>query len=136
VKIYISVKQIGKKRNYISDIGYEIPNSPITLADLIRLIVTEKVEEFNLKNADITTLLTQEDIEAQVKAGKIGFGRRHGNNADLQKSVDAALLAFSDGLYRVFIDEQEATALDGHLNIQEGSRLMFIRLTFLAGRMY
>ena len=134
MKIYISVKQIGKKKNYISDIGYEIPNNPLTLADLIRHIVTQQVEEYNAKNENIITLLTQENIDTET--GKVGFNRRYGNDANLDKSIDAALLAYSDGLYRVFIDENEITCLDEQLSIQEGSKIMFIRLTFLAGRMY
>lgn len=139
MKIFISVKQVGKKKAYLSDLCYEVPGSPLSLTDLIRLIVTERVKAYNTKtpDSDIVALLTQEDIDAQAQTGKVGFGRRFSSkNADPQKAVDAALLAFSDGLYRVFIDEQEIENLDEHLEIREGSKIAFIRLTFLSGRMW
>ena len=139
MKIYVSVKQVGKKKAYLSDLCYEAPVSSLTLTDLIRLIVTERVKEYNAKkpDSDIVALLTQEDINAQAQTGKVGFGRRLNNkNADPQKAVDAALLAFTDGLYRVFIDEQEIETLDKHLEIYEGSKIAFIRLTFLSGRLW
>jgi len=142
MKIYITVKQIGKKKAYLSDICYEIPESIsiITLADLIRLIVVERVEEFNAKipnGEDIAALLTQEEIDAQAQTGKIGFGQRFDSkDANLPKAVESALSAFSDGLYRVFADEREATFLDELLNLRDGSKIAFIRLTFLSGRLW
>ena len=139
MNIFVSVKQAGKKKAYLSDLCYEIPGSPLTLIDLIRLIVTERVKAYNAKtpDSDIVALLTQEDIAEQAQTGKVGFGRRFNSiNADPQKAVDAAVLAFTDGLYRVFINEQEVENLDEHLEIYEGSKIAFIRLTFLSGRMW
>jgi uncharacterized LabA/DUF88 family protein len=139
MKIFVSVKQVGKKKAYLSDLCYEIHDSPLTLTELIRLIVTERVKVYNAKtpDSDIVALLTQEDIDAQAQTGKVGFGRRfNSKNADPQKAVDVALLAFTDGLYRVFIDEREIETLDEHLEIREGSKITFIRLTFLSGRMW
>jgi len=139
MKIYLSVKQVGKKKAYLSDVSYEVSGSPLTLADLIRLIVAERVKEYNAKtpDSDIVALLTQEDIDAQAQTGKVGFGRRFGSeDADLQKALEAAMLAFTDGLYRVFIGEKEIERLDEHLEIRDGCKIAFIRLTFLSGRMW
>jgi len=139
MKIYMSVKQVGKKKDYLSNIDYEIPDSSFTLAELIRFIVTEKVSEFNSKksDSDIVALLTHESINTQAQIGKVGFNRRFGNkNIDPQKAVEATLLAFMDGLYRVFVNEHEVMALDEHLEIYEGCKIAFIRLTFLSGRMW
>ena len=139
MNIFVSVKQVGKKKAYLSDLCCEVPGSPLSLTDLIKLIVTEKVKAYNVKTpgSDIVALLTQEEIDAQAQTGKIGFGRRfNSKNVDPEIAVDAALLAFSDGLYRVFIDEQEIKSLEEHLEIREGSKVAFIRLTFLSGRIW
>jgi len=139
MNVFVSVKQVGKKKAYLSNLCYEVPGSPLTLTDLIQLIVTERVKAYNAKtpDSDIVALLTQEDIDSQLQTGKVGFGRRLSNkSANLQKAVDAALLAFSDGLYRVFIDEKEIVNLDEHLEIRQDSKIAFIRLTFLSGRMW
>jgi len=112
MKVYVSVKQVGKKKEYISNKSCEIPDNAPTLADLIRYIVTKQVEAYNKKEpgSDVVALLTQEGINIQIQTGKIGFNRRYGKDANIHKAVEAALLAFSDGLYRVFIDENEVTA--------------------------
>ena len=56
--------------------------------------------------------------------------------ADRQKAVDNAIQCWQDGLVRVFVDEEEAVELDGPLPLRENAVLTFIRLTFLAGRMW
>lgn len=139
MRVYVSIKQAGKKRNFLSDLPYEVSDAAITLTGLIRFVVTENVKGYNAKktDADFVRLLTQEDIDAQAVTGKVGFGRRFGaKDAHRQKAVEAALLAFSDGLYRAFIDEREILALDEELLLHEGSKIAFIRLTFLSGRMW
>lgn len=47
-----------------------------------------------------------------------------------------ALLAYKDGIYRVFIGDEEVKELNESLNIKEGDILTFIRLTMLSGGMW
>ena len=139
MRIYISIKQAGKKKGVLSDLPFEVPDPLITLAVLLKLIVIENVKNYNAKkpDSDFVALLTQESIDAQAAAGKVGFGRRFGiKDADLEKAVETAFLAFRDGLYRVFLDDQEILNLDDGLLLHEGSKIAFIRLTFLSGRMW
>ena len=119
--------------------SYEVSDAAKTLAGLIKLIATENVKSYNAKrpDSDFVRLLTQEGIDAQAVTGKVGFGRRFGaKDAHPQKAVEATLLAFSDGLYRAFIDEREILVLDEELLLHEGSKIAFIRLTFLSGGMW
>ena len=54
----------------------------------------------------------------------------------MQKALDNAFLSFEDGLYRVFLGENELTELDTPLDIKENDELTFIRLTMLTGRIW
>ncbi|HWQ78270.1 MAG TPA: hypothetical protein VN381_05605 [Anaerovoracaceae bacterium] len=139
MRVYVSIKQAGKKKGILSDLPFEVSDAVITLADFITLIVNENVKGYNAKkpDADFVRLLTQENIDEQAGTGKVAFGRRFGiKDAHPEKAVAAALSAFSDGLYRVFLDEQEILALDENLPLREGGKFAFIRLVFLSGRMW
>ncbi|MBQ4165236.1 MAG: hypothetical protein IJD85_02835, partial [Oscillospiraceae bacterium] len=73
---------------------------------------------------------------AMSELGKIAFGLSEGAAADLGKATDDAILAFVDGLYRIFLGEEELTELDGSIELNENSSVTFIRLVMLAGRMW
>ncbi len=136
--IVAKVKQAGKKRALVEK-EYNIPQAIPDLSCLITAIVNIEVEQYNNKAIDsgIVSILINSEIEQAAGFGKVGFGRRFGEkNADNAKAVEDAKLAFKDGLFRVFIDEEEITDLNSELNLKDGSVIVFIRLTFLAGRMW
>lgn len=138
MKINILVKQAGKK-NMLTQFPFEISSDNLTLNDLISSIVLKNVALYNNKKTDsnIVDILTNEKIEQQIYTGKVGFNRRYNNkDTDPIKACETAIQAFEDGLFRVFIDEEEACDLDGNLNIHKDSQVLFIRFTFLAGRMW
>ncbi len=136
--IQVLIKQAGKRKQ-LAYAPLDIQESPNALGALIEQIVQKEVRRYNSKptDADIVRYLVKEEIDAQSPDGKIGFGRRFGQKkVDAAKAADAALLAFTDGLYRVFIDDKEIQTLEESIELTEGSIVAFIRLTFLAGRMW
>ena len=139
MRVYVTIKQAGKKNSYLTEMPLELPATVITLGDLIKHIVLLNVKSYNTKtyDSDIVKLLTQQDIDSHITTGKVGFGRRFNRkDAPQEKSVETALSAFTDGLYRVFADDQEISDLEAVLSLQEDSRIAFIRLIFLSGRMW
>ena len=46
------------------------------------------------------------------------------------------LQAFADGLVRIFVDAEEVTTSMAALSLKEGSEVVFLRLTFLAGLLW
>lgn len=65
--------------------------------------------------------------------GKIAFGINYGGREQAaDKAVDNALQAFEDGLYRVFLNDDELEKLDDTIHVNENDTLTFIRLTMLA----
>jgi hypothetical protein len=139
MNIYISMKSIGKRKNVISKQGVQLLSTPgslrVLLSELITLNVqqlTEKDEEINLVN-----YLTETEINHQAFNGRVGFGTIYNKSKpDLTEAIQAAIQAFEDGLFLVFVNSEQVEALDIPLEMADGDEVVFIRLTMLAGRMW
>lgn len=136
MKVYIQVKKLGKRIQTVGSIPYRLETCPATLRELIVCMVTQGVAEYNgrLQKREQNKALSKTDIQDMSQVGKIAFGIPFGEKeANLQKAVDTAILAFADGLYRFFINEQEITELDAPLHLAEGDTIAILRLTMLTG---
>ncbi|WP_046227506.1 hypothetical protein [Paenibacillus dauci] len=137
--IYITVKSLGRRKNWLTRQPLQLAGTPVTLRDLITCIVEQNVREFKVKQTDTSFIpyLTAEAIKEQAEVGKVGFQLiRDERIPEEQQAVETALLAFEDGLYKVFLREEEVTGLDEHIELAEGDEAAFIRLTMLAGRVW
>ena len=139
MKIYVNIKQIGKRKNKIDKKEYEIKGKIETVKDLLIEFVTINVKEFNegLTENDVVPYLTDEKINDLSDAGKISFGVDYnGREQDLEKAIENALQSYEDGIYRVFVNDEELGKINDKLDLQENDELTFVRLTMLAGRMW
>ena len=139
MKVYVNVKQIGKKKNKIDKKEYEINEGIKTVKELLTEFVTINVNEFNngFTENDIVPYLTDEKINDLSDAGKISFGVDYnGQKQDLEKAVENALQSYEDGIYRIFVNDAEVGEIDCEINLKENDELTFVRLTMLAGRMW
>lgn len=139
MKVYIQVKKLGKRMQTVGSIPYELGTCPATLRELIVCMVTRGVAEYDLRlqSGEQNKVLSETEIHDMSQVGKIAFGIPFGQKeADPAKAVDAAFLAFTDGLYRFFVGEQEITELDAPLNLSEGDTIAIIRLVMLTGGLF
>jgi len=139
LKLYVSIKQAGKRKAYITKKELVLNNVPSNLRELITEIVRINVTAYNNKKPEplLIQYLAPDQIENQAQTGKVGFGdRRNDKQADVNQAIQTAILAFEDGIYRVFSGENEVSSLNDPLVLKEGDLLTFIRLTMLAGRMW
>ena len=137
MKIIINVKGLSRKK-IIHQEEVELINKVSTTKDLITELVKINVEKFNKKidDKDILSIMTNEHIAEATRSGKIGDEVHGDKKANLEKALDTAYLAFEDGLYCIFINDEQTEKLDDSLNLKDGDILTFIRLTMLAGRMW
>ena len=137
MKIIINVKGLSRKK-VIHQEEVELINKVSTTKDLITELVKINVEKFNKKidDKDILSIMTNEYIAEAARSGKIGDEVHGDKKANLEKALDTAYLAFEDGLYCIFINDEQSEKLDDSLNLKDGDILTFIRLTMLAGRMW
>ena len=139
MQVYVRVKALGKRKDVLPPKPYELPEGIGSLRELLTAFVETEVERYNSKEPELPLLscLTAEEIEAQSETGKVSFGRLWSDKkADKAKAVQTAIQAFADGLVRVLMDDKELTELDDPLSIHEGAVFTFVRLTFLAVRMW
>ncbi|MEN7551591.1 hypothetical protein AAG747_26995 [Rapidithrix thailandica] len=141
MKVNYSVKQMGKKHPLITTRSIEIEEigeSPL-LKVLIEAVVRQQVKAYNERKAEKTLVdyLKPSDINEQKEQGKVGFGDfENDNQADEEKAIATALQAFEDGIFCVFVDEEQVGSLQDTVTLQPESILYFIRLTFLSGSIW
>ena len=139
MNVKVNLKQLGKKRNKISEQDFYIENVPANVKELICETVHTCVESYNKRfdNKENTIVLSEEQIEDLSEFGKIAFGINYGGKrADEKQAADTALQAYEDGIFRIFLGERELSNLEDDIVISEGDSLTFIRLTMLSGRMW
>lgn len=140
--ITIEGKQLGSKRALFPD--YSLPYPPaaaaragrMTLRDFIGHVVGEEVLAFRRRQEarHLFRVLTAREIAAGAERGKIDpAGRELDQEVDDAAAVATALQAFEDGIYFVFVDGKQYTALDEVVVVNPGSTARFVRLVALAG---
>ncbi|MCZ8522067.1 MULTISPECIES: hypothetical protein [Paenibacillus] len=139
MRIFVTVKSLAKRKNYLEKVEIVLEEEPHTLRELLTALVVQNVKRFNASAAEtpLVHYLTADEIDLQRGVGKVGFGTKYNEAAAKeQEAVDTAILAFEDGLYRVFIDEEEAERLDDPLHVNDGADIALIKFTMLAGRLW
>jgi hypothetical protein len=140
--ITVEAKVLGRKKALVPDWSVPLPpdfyrsGGRLTLRDLITSIVQEEVDAFNRRQKDrgLVQILTEEEIASGVEAGKVDSGGRDlEQEADPQTAIAAAIQAFEDGFYFVFLDGAKQDDLDREVYLSADSRLTFIRLVPLVG---
>ena len=130
----ILLKRLGKKK--IKEIPFELDKQVNTLKALLEACVKSEVKTYNDKKENVRLLpfLTIEEIRQQSTQGKIGFGNSSNNTlANESDAIENVLQSFEDGLFVVFIDDDEIKTLDQTIQLDEQSTISFIRMTFLTG---
>jgi hypothetical protein len=139
MKIYVTMKSASRKKDFLTKKELVLVTKPQTLRQLITEIISVNVQEFNEKAVEmpLTEFLTDSEIVLQSKTGKVGFATKYSDNkSEEQAAIDTAIQAFDDGLFKVFVNEIEQEGLDRPLLIEDGTEVVFIRLTMLSGRMW
>lgn len=134
--IYVRMKKLGKQRaDALAPVPFVLEEKPESVRDLLTALVSLGVRDYNARKDEgqLLPFLTKEEIADQAARGKVAFGMRNGEDAKEADAVANALLCFEDGIYRVFADETELTALDEVIPWTDSTIFTFIRLTMLTG---
>lgn len=139
MRVLVNMKKLGKRKNSISQVPYELEGKPTTVRELIVRMVTVCVNDYNirLESKELLQNLSLNDMEEQAEAGKISFGVNYGENrVDFEQAVTNALQCFEDGIYRIFLGTEQLRKLEDTITLAEDCELTFVRLTMLVGRMW
>lgn len=141
--MFIELRQVGRKTRPLD--GWAVPNPPgsddadgggVTLRDLITRLVRSEVAAFHTRERGrrLVRALTPAEIQDGAARGRVDSGGRGASGTvDEDAAVGAALQGFEDGLYLVILDGVEQRSLDSQVYLTADSKLVFLRLTFLAG---
>lgn len=123
--------------------GWSVPAPPevggddgLTLRELITRVVQGEVRAFGQRSQArrLLRVLSASEITEQAARGKVDSGGREaGAPVDEEAAIGAALQGFADGLYLVILDGAEQRELDRQVFPRPDSKMVFVRLTFLAG---
>ena len=138
----LSARVLGRRKPLVPD--WQIPWPPdehgegesLTLRELITRVVLEEVGAFTKRQEErkLVRILTEKEIESGLAKGRVDSGGRNLNQkVDPEAAVATALQAFEDGIYLVFLDDEEQRDLDKQVFLQPESKLTFVRLVMMAG---
>ncbi|MGF6907484.1 hypothetical protein [Fusobacterium sp. PH5-44] len=137
IRILLSVKSAGNKKQFIRE--EEMLVNPVSTTNhLIAQLVEDNVEKYNKKEIDknLFQYLTTKEIEDKDNYGKISFeDRKNEKQQNIDKAKEVALLAYYDTLVRLFVNDEEKT-YDEKLELFDGDKVILIKMTMLAGRMW
>jgi hypothetical protein len=140
--ITVEGKVLGQRRPVFAPLALRLPPEwepaieEVRLRDLIERIVLEEVAAFATRQVEqrLLRVLTRSEIVTQAARGKVTMGgREFVQEIEPQAAIEAALQAFEDGLYYVFVDDVQQMALDDPVRLEPDSRVTFVRLVALAG---
>ena len=138
--ITVQGKAIGQRRPLFPEFTLEAPTTwaasgAPTLRDLIAQTVLSEVEAFRERQAERSLLgaLTQAEISQGLMKGKVVSKGAEPQNVDSKEAVQHAIQAFEDGVYYVFVDEDQQTDLEAPVSLLPESRVTYLRLVALAG---
>lgn len=140
--ILVEGKVLGQKRPLFQDWRIEFPpiqergGDRLKLRDLITRVVSEEVDAFKQRQEErkLAKIMSKADIDQGALKGKVDPGERDlHQDVVVDEAIGAALQAFEDGLYFVFIDGVQQTGLDSEVYLKPQSKVTFIRLVALAG---
>ena len=141
--MFVETRVLGKTSRPLDD--WTIPTPPsepedsgdgLTLRALIARIVRAEVQAFEHRERTrrFVRVLSDSEIKHAAARGKVDSGGRAPTApVDADSAVGAALQGFEDGLYLVILDGVEQRDLDRQVYLTDESRMVFLRLTFLAG---
>jgi len=141
--MFIETRTLGRKARPLD--GWTIPEPPInrdgdgenlTLRELIARVVRTQVTAFDERERArrFVRVLSDAEITEGASRGRIDPGGRPATGpVEVEHAIGAALQGFEDGIYLVILDGVEQRELDREVFVRPDTRLVFLRLTFLAG---
>lgn len=153
VAVRVSATVTGHRRMGVSehDLVLALPPGQVTARQVIEASVIAEVAAYEARTeeASLVRVLTREGLARELATGAVRTGGPQdpvlddtapGDTAavepapvDTGAAVDAALLAFADGLFKIFVADRELADDDAPVALTDGAQLLFLRLMPLAG---
>lgn len=126
MKLRIHVKGAGRRQNKLTEIVYDYPLQEMSVEEFLTETVRQTVRAYNARGE-----------KGETESGEfLQLFLKPVHRADEQTAVSTALQAFEDGMVAVFVDGERYTERAQKVRLTPQSDATFVRLTFLAGRIW
>lgn len=132
----LEFSSIGSKNPEVDPIRFDPDlslwddNDAFLVRHLIEKLVYESVRNFQMQKLAI---FTEAVIHQGRQRGKFGSPHEDAPRVNLELAQAAAIQAFEDGLYLIFVDGKQKKSVDDVVTLKIDSQIKLIRLTALAG---
>lgn len=143
VAVRVSATVTGHRRRGVRehDLVLDLPPGRVTARQLIEAAVTAEVAAYRARaeETSLVRVLTQKALFTDLERGAVRTGgaqeaqAREATSVDVADAIAAALLAFGDGLFKVFVGDREVTGDAAAVSVADGAAVLFLRLVPLAG---
>ena len=137
VAIRVEAVVVGRRRAGVGEQVLTVTLEPEpTLRDLVSAVMRVEIAAFERRREErsFVRVLTERALAEGLEAGAVRSGGiDDAATVDPDAALATALLAFEDGLYQVYVDDEEIESLDQRVSVHDGTKLMFLRLVALAG---
>jgi hypothetical protein len=109
---------------------------PVPARALIEHVVRAEVDAYadRERQRRFVRVLSPAEIDLGAINGRVRPGPRSpAPPPEPAEAVRVALQGFADGLYFLFVDDRQVLSLDEPVTVEPQSRVLFLRLTALAG---
>ncbi|WP_231724453.1 hypothetical protein [Deinococcus actinosclerus] len=107
-----------------------------TLEQLLTALVEHELAAYHERQSGVGVLrvLTERELEDAALTGRVAVGPQdRAATVTPDEATRTALTAFRDGLYYVFLNDEQLTDLSAPVTLRPDSTLLLLRLTALAG---
>ncbi len=139
MQIRINVKGASRRKAAVVQQIRKYPDRQMSVEEFLSETVRQNVKEYNDRKdaGEILRLFSVERLEEMAESGKVSYGSViDDRRAEEAEAVRTALQCFEDGMVALFADGARYSELVQVIPLREGSEVTFVRLTFLAGRMW
>jgi hypothetical protein len=138
VAVRVRAKVTGHRRGGERDLALALPPGPVTARQIIEAAVAAEVAAYaeRAEQASLVRVLTDWALRDDLARGAVRLGDASPPGPpDVAVAVETALLAFDDGIFKVFVGDTEVgdTEAEGPVELADGADVLFLRLVPLAG---
>lgn len=137
VAVRVQAKVTGQRLGFggLHELELQLAPGLVDARQLIEAAVTSEVAAYEARADEATFLrvLTERGLVESLAGGAVRMGEvDRAASVDVVAAVQTALQAFEDGIFKVFVGEEELE-LAVPVELRDGAELLFLRLVPLAG---
>lgn len=132
----VEARTVGQRGAVLEPTPVAMPPGPATLREVVVTAVRDEVANHAARERRrrLVRVLTADEVADGAARGKVDPEAHPAEDpVDADQAVAAALQAFDDGLYFVFVDDRQVEQLDDTIEVTDDTAVRFVRLVALAG---